>query len=67
MLSHKSENFMGIGGCRKWASVRISIDDSAPQIPFSAPPFYPDPEYPVNSYRISKPCGITALVTVSAI
>lgn len=24
----------------------ISIDDSDSQVPFSAPPFYPDPEHP---------------------
>ena len=34
----------------KAPSVTISIDDSDSQVPFSAPPFYPDPEYPVDSY-----------------
>jgi len=30
----------------KLPSVTISIDDSDSQVPFSAPPFYPDPIYP---------------------
>jgi hypothetical protein len=37
-------------------SVTISIDDSDFKVPFSTPSFYPDPDYPMNSYRISKPC-----------
>ena len=34
----------------KAPSVTISIDDSDSQVPFSAPPFYPDPNYPMDSY-----------------
>jgi hypothetical protein len=34
----------------KGTSVTISIDDSDSQVPFSAPPFYQDPQYPVDSY-----------------
>jgi len=34
----------------KASSVTISIDDSDSQVPFSAPPFYPDPDYPMDSY-----------------
>jgi hypothetical protein len=30
--------------------VTVSIDDSDSQVPFSTPPFYPDPDYPMNSY-----------------
>jgi hypothetical protein len=33
----------------KAPSVTISIDDSDSQVPFSTPPFYPDPEYLVHS------------------
>jgi len=32
------------------ASVTISIDYSDFQIPFSALSFYPDPDYPMDSY-----------------
>ena len=28
----------------------ISIDASDSQVPFSAPSFYPDPDYPMDSY-----------------
>ena len=34
----------------KAPSVTISIDDSDSQGPFSTPSFYPDPDYPVDSY-----------------
>ena len=34
----------------KVPSLSISIDYSDSQIPFSGPSFYPDPEYPVDSY-----------------
>jgi hypothetical protein len=34
----------------KAPSVSISIDYSDSQVPFSAPSFYPDPEYPMDSY-----------------
>ena len=34
----------------KAPSVTISIDDSDSQVPFSTPPFYPDPDYPMDSY-----------------
>jgi hypothetical protein len=35
--------------------VTIFIDDSDSQVPFSTPPFYPDSDYPMDSYRISNP------------
>ena len=38
-----------------------------PQVPFFAPLFYPDPDYPMDSYRISKPHGLSPMVTISAI
>lgn len=34
----------------KAPSVTILIDDSDSQVPFSAPSFYPDPDYPMDSY-----------------
>ena len=34
----------------KVPSSSISIDDSDSQVPFSAPSFYPDPDYPMDSY-----------------
>ena len=34
----------------KAPSVTISIDDSDSKVPFSAPSFYPDPDYPMDSY-----------------
>jgi len=30
--------------------VTLSIDDSDSQVPFSTPSFYPDPDYPMDSY-----------------
>jgi hypothetical protein len=39
----------------KAPSVTISIDNSDSQIPFSAFPFYPDPDYPMDCKGISKP------------
>jgi hypothetical protein len=48
-------------------SVTISIDDPDSQVPFSAYPFYPDPIYPMDHNRISKPRWVTPMVTVSAI
>ena len=51
----------------KLPSVTISIDDSDSQVPFSAPPFYRDPDYPMDSYRISKRHGVAPMVTISAI
>jgi len=33
----------------KAPSLRISIDDSDSQVPFSTPPFYPDPDYPIHT------------------
>jgi hypothetical protein len=51
----------------KLPSVTISIDDSDFQIPFSAPPFYADPNYPIDLYRISKPRGDITKVTITAI
>jgi len=50
----------------KAPSVTISIDDSDSRVPFSTLPFYPDPEYPVDSNRVSRPRWVTAMVTVSA-
>jgi hypothetical protein len=41
----------------KEPSVTISIDDSDSQVLFSAPSFYPDPEYPLDSYVISNLYG----------
>ena len=41
----------------KGPSVTISIDDSDSQVLFSAPSFYPDPEYPLDSYVISNLYG----------
>jgi len=32
----------------KAPSLTISIDDSDSQVPFSTPPFYPDPDYPIH-------------------
>ena len=42
----------------KTPSVTVSIDDSDSQVPFPAPSIYPDPDYPMDSYRISKPHGV---------
>jgi hypothetical protein len=39
----------------KVSSLSICIDDSDSQVPFSAPSFYPDPDYLVDYNRISKP------------
>ena len=50
----------------KLPSVTISIDDSDSQVPFSTPPFYPDPDYPMDSYRISKRHGVAPMVAISA-
>ena len=47
-------------------SITISIDDSDFQIPFSAPPFYPAPDYAMDSYRISEPKGLTPMIAISA-
>jgi len=33
----------------KAPSLTISIDDSDSRVPFSTPPFYPDPDYPIHS------------------
>jgi hypothetical protein len=51
----------------KLPSVTISIDYSDSQVPFSAPSFYPDPDYPTDYNRISKPPWVTSMVMVSAI
>jgi hypothetical protein len=40
----------------KGPSVTISIDDSNSQVPFSVTSFYSDPDYPMDSNRISNPC-----------
>ena len=39
----------------KAPSLTISINDSDSQVPFPTPPFYPDPDYPVDCNRISMP------------
>ena len=51
----------------KAPSVKISIDDSDSQVPFSVPSFYADPIYPTDYNRIPKPRWVTPMVTVSAI
>jgi hypothetical protein len=51
----------------KAPSATISIDDSDSQVPFFAPPFYPDPIYLTDYNRISKPRWVTPMVTVSVI
>jgi len=51
----------------KAPSVTLSIDDSDYQATFSALPFYPDPNYPMDSCGISSPRGVTPLVAISAI
>jgi len=50
----------------KAPSLTISIDDSDSQVQFSTPPFYPDPDYPVDYNRISMLLYVTSMVTVSA-
>ncbi len=51
----------------KAPSGTISIDDSDFEVPCSVPPFYSDPDYPMDYNRDSKPRWMTAMVTVSAI
>ena len=48
----------------KAPSSSISIDDSDSQVPFSASSFYMDPEYPMESYRISKLRGVIPMVAI---
>ena len=50
----------------KVPSVTVCIDYSDSQVPFSAPSLYPDPDYPMDYNRISKPRWVTPMVTVSA-
>jgi len=50
----------------KTPSVTIYLDNLDSQISFPDF-FYADPDYPTNSNRISKPHGVTPMVTVSAI
>jgi hypothetical protein len=50
----------------KLPSVTISIHDSDSQVPFAASTFNPDPNYPMDSYRTSKPSMVTPMVKVSA-
>ena len=50
----------------KAPSVTISIDDSDSQVPFSAPSFYPDPRFPMDSCGISKRYGVAPMVTISS-
>ena len=49
----------------KLSSVTILIDDSDSQVPFSAPTFNPDPDYPMDFYRTSKPRVVTSMAMVS--
>jgi len=44
---------------------KLGYSDS--HVQFFAPFFYPDPDYPMDSYRISKPHGVIPMVTISAI
>ena len=47
----------------KAPSVTISIDNSDSQIPFSALPFYPDPNYPMDSTGFqNRPWGLRGLL-----
>jgi hypothetical protein len=41
----------------------FSIDYSDSQVPSSAPSFYPDPDYPMDYNRFSKPRWVTPMVT----
>lgn len=50
----------------KTPSVTIYLDNLDSQISFPDF-FYADPDYPTNSNSISKPHGVTPMVTVSAI
>ena len=50
----------------KAPSVTIYLDDSESQI-LSPDSFYAHPDYPMDSYRISKPHRATSLVTIAAI
>jgi hypothetical protein len=51
-------------GKMKMPSSSISIDDSDSHVPFSASSFYMDPEYPMESYRISKLRGVIPMVAI---
>jgi hypothetical protein len=46
--------------------VTIHFDDSDSQIT-SSDAFHDGPDYPMDSYRISKPHGVTPMVAISAI
>jgi hypothetical protein len=47
----------------KAPSVTVSIDNSDSQIPFSALPFYPDPNYPMGSTGFqNRPWGLRGLL-----
>jgi len=46
----------------KAPSVRIPIDDSDCQVPFSTPPFFPDPDCPVESTGFQPPSGFRGLL-----
>ncbi len=48
----------------KGSSITISIDDSDSQVPFSALPFYPDPDYPMDCYRSIKPHRIATMIAI---
>ena len=50
----------------KTPSVTIYLDNLDSQISFPDF-FYADPDYPMDSYRISKPHRATSVVTISAI
>jgi hypothetical protein len=47
--------------------VTIPIDYSDSQVPFCGPSFYPDPDYPVDSYKIPKSHGVTPMVAIFVI
>jgi hypothetical protein len=51
----------------KVPSITIPIDDSDSQVPTFCPPFYPDPIYPTDYNRISKPRWVPPVVAISAI
>jgi hypothetical protein len=42
-------------------------DGSDSQVPFSAPPFSSDSDYPMDSCRISKPRRVSLMVMISTI
>ena len=51
----------------KVPSLSIPIADSDSEVPLSAPSFYPDSDYPMDSYRISKPHRVTPMFAIFAL